>query len=176
MKGLAEEITSVVSKFPDQGGAVGQRYLERVKEGQLTRDENVISHLCVYFLPYNHETGQVFIIHHRKANKWLSPGGHIDRGEDLLTALNREIKEELGVPDVFAVLPDPFLISITPIDNNTQPCKEHLDVWFLSETDGKNFNVDPHEFYTAKWATLEEARKDMIDPANLQALEILSLK
>jgi 8-oxo-dGTP pyrophosphatase MutT (NUDIX family) len=152
--------------------------LELLKEGKvLTRDEGGLSHLCVYFLPYNSKTKQVFIVHHKKSGLWLSPGGHIDKGELLLDALNREIKEELGVTNFFSELPKPFLITVTPINNPAQPsCKEHLDIWFLLETDGSNFNVDLHEFHNAKWVYLKEARQMLVDPANLKSLDIISLK
>ncbi len=136
----------------------------------MTRDENKQSHFCVYFLPYDPEKKSIFIVHHKKSNLWLSPGGHIDRGEDLLSALNREIQEELGVNKAFLELPRPFLISITPINNTPQPCREHLDLWFLFRTNGKNFQVDLQEFYDTKWVTLEQAAILIKDAANLKAL------
>lgn len=153
-----------------QDPEVRQRFLERAQEGRLTRDENERSHFCVYFLPYNPETKQVFIVHHKKSGLWISPGGHIDRGEDLLLTLNREIKEELGVEHEFSELPQPFFLSITPIDNTVQPCKEHLDSWFLFQTDGKNFNVDPHEFHSTQWVDVSEVGSLVTDPANLGAV------
>jgi len=176
MNDLASEIIEVAKNSTSQDNQVNQLYLERVKGDLLTRDENERSHFCVYFLPFNPATKQVFIVHHKKAGIWLSPGGHIDKGEDLLHALNREIKEELGMENTFEELPQPFLLTITPIENTTQPCKEHFDIWFLVETDGTNFNVDPHEFHTTKWAGLEEAKTILTDKGNLQAINIISQK
>jgi 8-oxo-dGTP pyrophosphatase MutT (NUDIX family) len=173
MKGLASQITEIVSALPNQDPIIRQRFLERAREGELTRDENDQSHFCAYFLPYNPETGQYFIVHHKKAGLWLAPGGHVDKGEDLLTTLNREIDEELGVKNAFTELPEPFLISTTTIDRETQPCKEHLDFWFLFKTDGNNFHVDPHEFYSTMWTDAAGAKKIMIDPANLQAMDVV---
>jgi hypothetical protein len=49
-----------------------------------------------------------------------------------------------------------------------------LDIWFLLETDGGNFNVDPHEFYNTKWMTLEEAKNMITDKANLKAVGDIS--
>ncbi len=172
---LNEQIRQIVGDITSQEPELAQRFLTRLNVGGgLTRDAGNMSHFCAYFLPYNPKTKQVFIVHHKKSGLWLSPGGHIDKGELLLEALNREIKEELGVANFFPELPKPFLISITPINNPTQPCKEHLDIWFLVETDGSNFNVDPQEFHATKWMSLNEARLIVTDPANLKAIEILN--
>jgi len=172
---LAEQIKQIANDFAEREPQVFKRYIERLGEDdKLTRDENNKSHFCVYFLPYDSKTKRVFIVHHKKSGLWLSPGGHIDKGELLLDTLNREIKEELGVADFFPELPKPFLISITPIENTTQPCKEHLDIWFLLKTDGSDFNVDPHEFHNTKWMVLEEAKKIITDKANLKAIGVIS--
>ncbi len=151
-------------------------YKQRVVEGLPTRDENPQTHFCAYFLPYDPKQKKVFIVLHKKAGLWISPGGHIDRGETLFEALNREIHEELGVKDFFKEEPAPFLLTTTPIENKIQPCKKHYDVWYLVPTDGSNFNVDPQEFLDTKWATLEEAKGLMKDPANIKAIEILENK
>ncbi|MEZ5361144.1 MAG: NUDIX domain-containing protein [Bryobacterales bacterium] len=40
---------------------------------------------------------QVLLVHHRKLEKWLPVGGHIEIGEDPETAAKREAKEESGL-------------------------------------------------------------------------------
>src|SRR5437868_15224283 len=41
--------------------------------------------------------GKVLLIHHRKLNKWLPLGGHIELDEDPEIAALREAKEESGL-------------------------------------------------------------------------------
>ncbi len=41
--------------------------------------------------------GKVFLIHHRKFDKWTPPGGHIEENETPDQALTREWKEELSL-------------------------------------------------------------------------------
>ncbi len=146
---------------------------QRIKEGAPTRDENSQSHFCAYFFPYDSKNKKVFIIHHKKSGLWLSPGGHLDKGEALLEALNREVNEELGVRDFFKEEQVPFLLTITQIENPVQTCKTHHDVWYLLPTDGSNFKVDPAEFHDTKWLSIEEARKIVTDKSNLEALDIV---
>lgn len=149
---------------------VGKRYLKRLEEGAPTRDENPASHFCCYFLPYNLATKQVFLVHHKKSGLWIFPGGHIDKGEHPLEALNREVEEELGVKGKVSDA-KPFLFTITLIDRPPHTCREHLDIWFRFEADGSEFHIDPREFHDTKWVNLAEARGCVTDPPNLQALD-----
>lgn len=150
-------------------------WLKRLEEGMLTRDEQPASHFCCYFLPYNPATKEVFIIHHKKSDLWLAPGGHIDKGESLIQALNREIEEELGVKNMIKKEMKPFLLTVSPISNPVHPCKEHLDIWYRFLADGSEFNVDPREFHETRWLSVDEARKLVTDPPNLQALDKIEI-
>lgn len=173
MNSLLNQIDKISKDFYEINPELAEKFLTRLKAGYLTRDENKASHFCVYFLPYNKKERKVFIVHHKKSGLWLFPGGHIDKGEQLLSTLNREICEELGVNQAFDNLPKPFLISVTPIENPIQPCKEHLDIWFLFETDGAGFKVSQFEFFKTQWVTFEEARNILKDTSNLQALNAI---
>ncbi|HEY4478863.1 MAG TPA: NUDIX domain-containing protein [Candidatus Paceibacterota bacterium] len=169
---LKEEIDKIINSGVALE-ATKASFAKRLGEGRLTRDENSASHFCVYFLPFNRAKKEVFVIHHKKARLWLSPGGHIDQGETILETLNREIKEELGVPAFFKALPEPFFFEVTPIENSIQTCKFHFDIWYLMQTDGQKFNVDSSEFLDTRWLRFNEARKIVSDPANLKALNLV---
>ena len=169
---MIKQIRDITEK--DGGGEVAEEFLGRAEEGSLTRDENDETHFCVYFVPFNPNTKEVFIVEHKKAKKWLFPGGHIDKGETLLDTLNREISEELGVPSYFPTLENPFFLSVTHIEKNPiRPCRIHYDIWYLMKTDGANFQVDPTEFHSTKWVGISEARKLVVEPNTIQALSIL---
>lgn len=43
------------------------------------------------------ENAEVLLIHHKKFNKWMIPGGHIEEKENPIEAAIREVKEETGV-------------------------------------------------------------------------------
>ena len=173
---LYDQISKIIDKSICDSKNTHANFLKRLEEGVFTRDENPQTHFCAYFLPYNAKIKKVFIVHHKKSDLWLSPGGHIDKGEGLLETLNREIDEELGVKQFFQNTPSPFLLTITPIENKIQPCKIHFDIWYLINTDGANFKVDPKEFHDTKWLTLDEAEKIVTDLPNRKALAILRNK
>jgi 8-oxo-dGTP pyrophosphatase MutT (NUDIX family) len=37
------------------------------------------------------------LVHHRKLNRWLQPGGHVDGDPDVVAAALREVREETGL-------------------------------------------------------------------------------
>jgi len=172
--GLENELQEALVRSKALNTQVAREYEERITKGKLTKDENPVSHFCAYFLPYNPTTKQVLFGDHKKSGKWLSPGGHIDRGESLLETLNREIHEELGVGSFFEKRPMPFLLTITPIDRDPRKCRMHFDVWHLMETDGKDFNIDMTEYHEVKWLPISHAKETTTDAANQAALDFLT--
>lgn len=53
-----------------------------------------IDHCVEVFIVHDHK---VLLRWHDKYSIWLSIGGHIDPGEDLIEAAHREVKEEVGL-------------------------------------------------------------------------------
>ncbi len=153
---------------------VSDMFLRRAVLDSLTREENERSHFTVHFLPFNRTANQVFLVHHKKANLWIAPGGHIEQQETLLQTVNRELREELGLVDYFSSLPVPILLTHLAIDNERQPCKEHFDIWFELETDGRDFNVDTTEFYDTQWVSRARVPQFVSAPTNLKAIQSLS--
>jgi len=148
-------------------------YRQRLEEDCLTREENIHSHFCAYFVPFNPMTKQILLGDHKKSGLWLMPGGHIDPNESLLTTLNREIEEELGVTEFYTERPQPFLMTVTNIVTDVRPCQKHFDVWHLMETDGEGLKIDYTEYNEVRWVTIAEARDLVTDPANHAALDRL---
>ncbi|OGI32209.1 MAG: hypothetical protein A2271_04115 [Candidatus Moranbacteria bacterium RIFOXYA12_FULL_35_19] len=152
--------------------SLASRFIERIGEGKITRDENPKSHLCTYFTAYDSKAKQVFIGHHKKSGLWLFNGGHIDEGETLKETLIREIGEEWGLDGNDFEIKPPALLTITKIDNPTkQPCNFHYDLWHFLSVEKNIFKpVEAkllEEFYEAGWKTLEEARNLIKDKNTL---------
>lgn len=128
---LRTYIETATSKTPSEE-TVGERFLERAKEGLLTRDENPETHFCVYFAGYDPKAKKIFIGHHIKSGLWLFNGGHIDKGEVPMETLHREVGEEWGNSIRVDVEDKPALLTITEINNPTkQKCRLHYDIWYF---------------------------------------------
>jgi len=170
---LGEQLAAIIDATPAES-AVSADFRARLGLGKLVKEQNEQSHFCVYFLPQNPATEEVFIVHHKKSGKWIAPGGHIEPGETVDQTLRREVREELGYELDDPQQYWPFLLTITEIDNEPhQPCRRHYDIWHLLPTDGSDFEVDPREFHETRWLSIEAAREIVTDPNNLRALEVI---
>lgn len=175
---LAVELEDLIArKFPND--EVGLAYLERIKQGNLTKKENIESHMCTYFAPYDPLAKQVFIGHHKKAGIWLFNGGHVDEGETLRETLKREIDEEWGLNYDDFEISEPGLLTFRDIYNLTkQPCLWHFDIWHFIPVDKNVFNPDgerlAEEFHESNWVQLDEARKLFLDDeSSLKAIKFI---
>ena len=174
-------ITTLAKLIKQTSGTsiIKSRFVSRLSEGYITRDENPHSHFCVYFAAYDPGRRLVFIGHHRKSGLWLFNGGHLDRSESVHTALEREIKEEWGIHVPGLAKAQPSLLTITPIENpKKQTCTKHFDIWFFipfnKDAFAPNKNLLKTEFYTWGWKSQQEAMNLMTDRASIEALHFLS--
>lgn len=177
---LKNEIRELVNN-QFAGSDIATRFLQRLEQGELTRDENSKSHLCAYFAAIDPGAKQVFIGHHKKSGLWLFNGGHIDQGEAMHETVIREIGEEWGLNGNDFEINLPALLTITEINNPTkQPCNFHYDLWHFLSVDKNKFKpVDKNlleEFHEAGWKSLEEARGLITDKNTLLAIDFIESK
>lgn len=172
MKYLRSEIESALEQA-EVNSEVKIQLTKYLAAGSVLRTDDPLVHFCVYFWPYNPETKEVFLIYHKKANLWLSPGGHIEPGESLVQAVIREAAEELNLKLEPSQVPQPSLFTITPINTSVQICKEHLDVWHFIPT-LEIIIWDKTEFYQAGWFSLDQAKSKITETNTILALDQLS--
>lgn len=106
-------------------------------------------HLVSYFPVCATETRSVLLAHHRKADLWLPPGGHVEPGEHPQSTVVREAAEELGLVARF-LAPGPLFVTVTP----TRGPASHVDIslWYvLSERRDAVLEPDPGEFRAVRW-------------------------
>jgi len=123
-----------------------------------------------FVLSPNHDA--VLLIFHRKLEKWLQPGGHIE-GTDASpeASARREILEEVGLSDLaLPEGPSLFDIDIHAIPARPrEPEHQHFDLRFLFQATSARFSAT-HEVADARWAALSEVSRVTRDESVLRAV------
>ncbi len=117
---------------------------------------------------------QTCLVHHRKLNRWLQPGGHFETsdGGDPVRAAQREVLEETGCEsDLIVTAPLPLDVDIHEIPAYGEvPAHLHLDVRMLVRARTATLAHDPDESHGVKWVTWEAALEHADDPSLFRAL------
>ena len=122
-------------------------------------DENYIpGHVTASAFVVDKRHQRLLLIHHAKLLRWLQPGGHVDPGEEAMTAALREVQEETGIVGV------PLGSGIFDVDVHSipehggRPPHLHYDVRFLLEATNENFS-DSDEVLGVRWVPFNDVPK-----------------
>ena len=84
----------------------------------------------------NPEQSHCLLVHHRKLNRWLQPGGHADGNDNIMEVARMEVMEETGLEE-FIIIPGIFDVDVHRIPaRKSDPEHYHFDIryLFLAET------------------------------------------
>ena len=103
---------------------------------------------------------RALLMHHRKLDRWLQPGGHADGDVDLAGVALREAKEESGLLDL-VVEPDIFDIDRHRIPaRGAEPEHWHYDVRYVVRAGGSEVFVGNAEALALAWRDIAELAAD----------------
>lgn len=117
----------------------------------------------------NFEHTHALLLHHRKLNRWVQPGGHLDDTDASPCAgAMREAREETGIQDLRVADDALFDVDIHVIParparagkNETEPAHLHYDVRYLIIAEEDHVTISA-ESLDAKWMSLQ----DLVQPA-----------
>jgi 8-oxo-dGTP pyrophosphatase MutT (NUDIX family) len=122
-----------------------------IREGHLTGSAVTVSA----------DGSQVLLLHHRKLDRWLQPGGHGDPGETTgeQVAL-REAFEESGIAGLalHETAPRPLDVDVHDIPaRGDEPAHEHLDLRYLVRApEGARVSPALAELHEIRWVAWHE--------------------
>lgn len=111
--------------------------------------------------------GRVLLVNHKKLNKWLPIGGHIELNEDPEETLFREVKEECGLKieilgkkpiiqaDGVKFLYPPKFLDIHRISKTHR----HVGLNYFAKTNSDKFVFNKEEHNEIRWFTKKELDK-----------------
>ena len=123
------------------------------------------------------------LIHHRKLNRWLQPGGHVENQDaSWRAAAQREVTEETGLADFIAQATDDdlFDVDVHPIPARAdEPAHFHYDLRFLfvADTDAVTTStllINAHEAHDCRWFALATLGNDATIAPSMQRMIELS--
>lgn len=120
---------------------------------------------------------QTLLIHHRKLDRWLQPGGHADGDPDVAAVALREAQEETGLSSLRLVgpvgaPPAIFDVDIHPIPaRGAEPEHLHYDIRFLLEADPDEPFGASDERQNIQWFSLEKANLIANESSILRMIE-----
>jgi 8-oxo-dGTP pyrophosphatase MutT (NUDIX family) len=128
------------------------------------------------------KNGKVLMIHHRKLDKWLPLGGHIELDEDPEQAALRETKEESGL-DVELIGERPpttgpgtrALIAPRFLDiHRISDTHEHIGFIYFARPKSGTTTLAQEEHHDIRWCTAEDLEK--LKPTISDAVKWYALK
>jgi 8-oxo-dGTP pyrophosphatase MutT (NUDIX family) len=115
----------------------------------------------------------VLLTQHRKLNRWLQLGGHVDGESDVLVSSVREAQEESGIDEIEVLLASPIDIDIHEIPaRKDEPAHCHYDLRFLLMAKHENIQIS-EESIDLRWLPFSEIG-DFIDELSMLRLHAKS--
>jgi 8-oxo-dGTP pyrophosphatase MutT (NUDIX family) len=160
------------------------RYRNHVNKAQQSQVDRVVDFIGSYDAPWRRSTLQghltasawivdaanqyALLVHHKKLDKWLQPGGHIDDDDTtFFAAALREAREETGIASLESTGSNDiaiFDIDVHPIPERTkaptEPAHFHYDIRFKFVAHNQITVLNEAESHDLRWFSREEIRTD----------------
>ena len=137
-----------------------------------SRDHFVPGHITGSCFIVDPASGRVLLHHHRRLDRWLQMGGHVEPGESAIEAALREGREESGLDDLVLLNDGAFDIDVHEIPAaKGEPDHSHFDVRYVARTSHpESIVIDPSESNELAWVGLDEAVPLMNEDASKRAM------
>ncbi|MGM0548940.1 MAG: NUDIX hydrolase [Bacillota bacterium] len=132
---------------------------------------NSSGHLTVSAWIINYDKTKVLLHHHKKLDKWIQLGGHLEKGELIQTAVLREAKEESGLNSLVIVKNDLFDLDIHKIPAFKKEAPHfHYDLRILIKADAEEKLLKSSESKNLQWIKLNKVKNYLSEESVLRML------
>jgi len=143
--------------------------------GAFSRAHFAPGHVTASAFIVDRAAGRLLLHHHRRLNRWLQMGGHVEEDESTLAAALREGAEESGLRDLALIGDGIFDIDVHAIPaGKGEPDHHHFDVRYVFATnEPSSIARDAAESNDLAWIALGEAIVLMNEEASSRAIRKL---
>jgi 8-oxo-dGTP pyrophosphatase MutT (NUDIX family) len=137
-----------------------------------SREHFVPGHITASCFIVDRVSGQLLLHHHRRLNRWLQMGGHVEQGEWAVQAALREAREESGLDDLELMTDEVTDIDVHEIpEGKGEPAHAHFDVRYVARTSHpESIVIDRAESNDLAWVGLDRAVPLMNEAASTRVI------
>jgi 8-oxo-dGTP pyrophosphatase MutT (NUDIX family) len=138
----------------------------------MSRDTFKPGHVTASLYIVDPEKKRVLLHHHRRLDRWLQMGGHVEANESPAVAALREGREESGLADLQLIGEGVLDVDVHGIPASGEgPAHLHYDVRFAAVTRKPGaIAMDAAESRDLQWMDFDKAIEVMDDPASTRAI------
>ncbi|MDO8558072.1 MAG: NUDIX domain-containing protein [bacterium] len=184
-KGINEQLMNYLRIFPDEEELLSLLKKQVLENQDILNRKNFEGHITASGLVISSDK-KVLVVFHNKLQKFLQPGGHIEKGdEDLMFSAMRELREETNLSNVELCnwCPEnnsPIMIDTHKIPENKQKNEYehyHHDFMFIfTIKKGADIILDTNEVSNFRWISIDEIIKtDSVIAKGLKKATMLNI-
>lgn len=138
----------------------------------LSRNQFIPGHVTASCFIVDPASKRLLLHHHKRLDRWLQMGGHIESGESARAAALREAAEESGLGDLELVVAEVIDIDVHSIPAaGPDPDHEHFDVRYVARTmRPESIKLSAAESNELAWVDLDRAVLLMNEEASRRAI------
>ena len=156
---LLQLLESYQTTFAEESGFV-DRFFELLIHPRAYHRDHLPGHITGSAWVVNESRSKILLLHHKKLNRWLQPGGHADGDANVLQVAMRELEEETGIRNAKLLTLRIFDLDIHPIPSRKDfPEHFHYDVRFWFEADEADKIIESDESHEVKWIEINELNR-----------------
>ena len=117
-----------ISIYKDETDRLKQfkTFIDKTESDQLFDRKNFVGHITGSAIIFDYKNSKVLLIKHIILQRWLQPGGHIEKTDaSILDGVYREIFEETNIAKDDLMLISPIFGKKFPIDIDSHPIPEN---------------------------------------------------